>query len=71
MELFWVITPAERAKLMQLQDELYGTALDIASEIPPWLIKPPLPAVQPRTDMTPEELQVFISSNSDIKARVK
>ena len=70
-EIFWLLKPSDRAKLIQLQYELYGTKLDITSETPPWQIPPPVPEIPVRPYMTEEELQAFIAQPPEHQEKVE
>ncbi|OGO06600.1 MAG: hypothetical protein A2Y92_04030 [Chloroflexi bacterium RBG_13_57_8] len=69
MKIFWILKPADCARLMQLQHQLYGTKLDIASETPPWQVPAPVPEIPVRPGMTEEELGKFISRPPEHQAR--
>ena len=70
MELFWKIKSVDRARLIQLQYQLYGTKLDLAGAKAPWEIEPPRPQIPVRPDMTPEELGKFISQPPEHQEKV-
>jgi len=70
-ELFWLIDPEARAKLMQFQYELYKKKLDMADRKAPWEEEPPLPEVPVRTDMDEEEMGEFIKQPPSHQEKVK
>lgn len=63
---FWLISQQAHVELMQYKWQKYGLKLDI----PPRPLPPPY-AVQPRTDMTEEELGKFMRQPPSRREKVE
>ena len=70
-ELFWLISPEARVKLIQLQADRHKDkpTLEMAARKAPWELKVPKPAIPARTDMNDNELDKFMRSKPKGGAR--
>lgn len=71
MEVFWLLKPKDRARLMQWQYAKYGLKLEMASHSPPWEHIQAVPEIPVHTDMDEIELQKFISQPASHTEQVK